>query len=201
MEQNHEVTPQTQQSTTTEKNHATINNPEAVLAKNQELLGKLSKSKTELEELRAFKADMELKQKEAEGKQSEVIQSLREQIKEKDDKLTRVVQGFGDRIVKENLKTLAVKEGVKDIAVFDRFLDRELLNSVEIQDDFSVNADDLQRVVDSVKEGTKSIGLFKSASSNHNPVTSVNPNVPSNNKSFKDMTAEEMKQAIINEHS
>lgn len=148
-----------------------IKNPAGLLKKNAELLAKL---KAEQEKARAHEerlAQIEQDQLAAAGKKDELIDSLKKQVKEHQDKLKSVTQTFALKSVNSQVMDAARAMGCEKPEVVMRLAD---LSSVSVSDDFSVDAEALKTALDQVKSQVPE--LFKrtpGAIKDGSPTTSV----------------------------
>ncbi len=138
-----------------------IKNPDGVFAKNKELLGKNKALKEELDELRNFKMNQELAEKEQRGQHTEVISSLRQQLTEAKETSLNREKNFAFSQFQTQLKAKAQLEGCVNPDKLVRLMTKEQISKVEVDEHFTVNGDDLSRLVDELKEEHKDIGLFK----------------------------------------
>lgn len=125
-----------------------VKDPGAVLKKNRELLAKL---KAEQEKAKA--AHEKLEQLEQEqlahaGKKDELIESLKKQVREKDEKLKGVTQTFALKSVNSQVIDAARAMGCEKPEVIMRLAD---LSDVTVQDDFTVDQTALKAALDKVK--------------------------------------------------
>lgn len=119
-------------------------------------LSEAKKAKQSAAELASELEKYKQSELETKGKQSELIDSLRKQLAEKD----QAARKFKEDFAFQSLKTAAIAEGAKHGCVdYDLLLKAMDLSSVEVQDDFTINPDDLSRVVNDVV--TKKPFLFK----------------------------------------
>ena len=191
MEQSQEVvTPQTQESTTTETK-SEVKNPDAVLAKNRELLAKNAELKSSIEELMTFKQQMEQQKLEKEGNLSQLVDSLRTQLNEAKEETKKVKKSYAVTSVTDQIKTLAKENGcVRPDVLLG--LGGDYLSQIQVDDNFKVNLEDAKMVIDKMKEDFKDIGLFKSKDVNHTPANLTN--IKTEKKGIEDMSKEELLQ-------
>lgn len=160
-----EATPQSQDSTDQEQTTETIKNPEAVLAKNKELLSKMATSKEELEQLRTWKKDQEMAVEEKKGNYENVIKSLRDELTETKGALKTKEQSFAWNSVENQIKQAAIKAECKNPEKLMKLIDKGDLKSLEIGEDYSINSDDLNRLMEKAKKendflfGTKTLNI------------------------------------------
>ncbi len=195
-ESNNGSTNQDQNPTGGDNNQSTqepVRNPEAVLAKNKELLGKLSDVNKKLEELSNWKKDRELDDKQKQGDLEGVITSLRDELATTKQELTDTKRGYASKSVEDQIKQAAISKGCVNADKLMKLLTKEQLSTVQVGDNFSVNKDDLTRLVDELEKEHSDIGLFKKTNVNINNVTGdLNKNLgDAKNKKIEEMSASE----------
>ncbi len=131
------------------ENEEVVRNPESVLAKNKELLGKQRDLKERLAELEAQKSLMEQSKLESAGKKDELIESLRKTLKEEQDSRKVERNSYAYSVVSSKVREEAAKQGCLDTRSFIKLLEKDDFNTLEISDDYNVNGDDLKRLVES----------------------------------------------------
>ena len=173
--QSQEPTAQTEAVTPTQTEQKVINeevkNPEAVLAKNKELLGRRKSTKSELEELRNWKKEQELAEQQRNGDLEGVINALREENNTLKSNLTETKRGYATKSVEDQIKSAARAKGCVNADKLMRLLTKDQLSTVQVGDDFRVNGDDLTRLMDDLEKEHSDIGLFKKGNVNINTVT------------------------------
>lgn len=193
-----EVTPQTVEPTAPTENTQEIEravNPDAVVAKNKELLSKYKREQAEkerlLEENRTFKmADQERK-----GNTDAVIKALREEnlalkTEKKQNKQEKAFATFSSQV-----KDLAKKRGCANPEKMFKLLGKEEMASIDTDENFNINADDANRLIDQLI-ADDDIGLFKSADVNVNTVNSGFKSNASASKGLKEMSKAEILLAL-----
>lgn len=197
MEEINEVTPQAQTPTELETK-SEVKNPDAVLAKNRELLAKQAELKSQLAELENFKNQAEQARLEKEGNLGELVSSLREQLKKAQEDKTNIKKNYAYTSVKEQIQSLAKEAGcvrpdlLIGLAKEDRY--KDYFNQIQVDDDFKVNIDDTKRVIDLMKDEFKDIGLFKPKDINHTPATLEK--IKTTKKTLGDLTKEEIEEQL-----
>ena len=136
------------------------------------------------EENLALKAELETSKQrdlEAEGKLKEKADYWQQRATEFEDKFTKTTAKFGWTQVKSQLSNELIKNGCVDSEVAISLINKEELSAVSVDDDFSVNPKDLERIVDGLKrdERTQRIKLFGKPKG-------VNDLVPNGNEDFKE---------------
>jgi small-conductance mechanosensitive channel len=194
-----ETTSQAPESTTngeTTNTTETVKNPEAVLAKNKELLGTLKQIKTEAEELKAWKKEQELKEQQAKGDLEGVINKLREENNTLKGELNDTRKGYASKSIEDQIKQAAISKGCVNADKLMRLLTKDQLSTVQVGDDFRVNNDDLGRLVEELEKEHSDIGLFKKQNVNINHVTGDLKKGMSSDKRIEKMTANEYMEYI-----
>jgi len=176
-------------------NQPEIKDPNAVLAKNKELLGKLSSTKTELDELREFKRKQEIEAEERKGNYDGVIKRLREENEElrtsnKKEKVSRVFSAYETQI-----KEAARAEGCVNPDKLLRLMSTEQFKEIQLDDSLNANKDDLKAVMAKLKAEHEDIGLFRTAAPR---VNTAGGGFSTGNieKSVKEMTADEIRARL-----
>jgi len=133
-----EATLQTQEITSQESNQQTeiVSNPDAVLAKNRELLGKTKKLKDELAEMQEWKRQQELADQERKGDLQGVIESLREENSKLKTEKGEVQKNYAFTTFSEQNKRAAAKEGCTNPDKLLKLMTAEQMKSVEVDDSF-----------------------------------------------------------------
>jgi DNA repair exonuclease SbcCD ATPase subunit len=136
------------------------------------------------EENAALKAQLEsVKQSEleAEGKLKEKADYWKTKAVELEEKYSKTQAQYGWNQVKAQLSSELTKAGCVDSDVAISLLDKAELNSVEVNDDFTVSKQDLNRIVDNLKKDqrTQKIRLF-------GPPVGVNDMVPGTKTKFEE---------------
>lgn len=120
------------------------------------LLGEKKKMQAEFE---AMKSELDKKHQaemEQKGEEKKLIDALRKQLAEKDKALIDVKTNYTFRSLESSLMAEAVKQGCVDTELLLKAID---INSIEINDDLSINQDDLKRAISDV--AAKKPILFK----------------------------------------
>ena len=126
------------------------------------LLGQHKKMRGELDELRTTQQLAAENKLQAEGKKDEVIDSLREQLRnEKDGRSKEKTSYVWDRVTNQ-VKLEASRQGCKDPDMLIELLTKDELNTIQVGDDLKVNFDDVRNVIESRKLKHNNIGLFSS---------------------------------------
>ena len=150
-------------------------------------------TQAKLQELEGKLKSFEQKDLEQSGKERELIDSLRKQNEELSGKLNKTQQTYAWNTLTNTIKSKAVAQGLKPEKAdkLIRLLDDEDLNSIEVDGSFNVNEQDLGRVLEKVKSEVPEFFTV-----GHKVADRV-PSQPSvSAKSVKDMSDEEIKQAI-----
>lgn len=138
----------------------------------QKALDEKKRIQKDLEAKAAKLKEYEQKELETTGKSQELLASLREELKKKEETLEKVVGNFAKKSVESVLMAEAAKLGCVDNELFKKAVD---LSKLEVSsEDFSVNADDMKRVMDETVN--KHPWLFKKGAQK------FNDKLPSNQK-------------------
>jgi len=133
------------------------------------------KREAELDIMRGEKQALLDEKMAAEGKQTELIESLKKQVQDRDGKLKKVVGSFGYKTLSQALALEAAKEGCVNIGDLIALSD---LSTVEMDDEFNVNQDQVKEMIQRSK---KERGyLFNKSAVN------VKTGIPTNNTAAKD---------------
>jgi len=141
---------------------------------------------SELSDLKAQLADIEQGKAIAEGRKDDVIKSLREENNSIKTNLKEVKKNYAWNSVESQIVNEAVKQGCVNPTKLIRLLDREDLEGIEVSDDFSVNKEDLVRLVEKSKQENSDIGLFGKKTVNVNHAVPKIPNGKSSNELSKE---------------
>lgn len=118
------------------------------------------KAKAKADELARKVKEFEERDLAAQGKSQELIESLRSQVKEKEEKLNSVVGSFAYKSVESQLKEEAIKQGCVDIDLLLKAGNNEFSKiEVDAENGFQVNKDDLKRFFETTMQ--KHPMLFK----------------------------------------
>ena len=126
-----------------------VKNPDAVLKKNRELLAKLKEKSEAEQKLKEQLEQIEQDKLAQSGKKDELIDSLRKQIRERDEKLKTVTQTFAFKTVDQQVLDAARDMGCTKPEMIKKLAD---LSGVTVSDDFSVDRDALKLALEKVKE-------------------------------------------------
>lgn len=137
----------------------------------RELLGEKKELQQKYRELKAWREEVDLKEKEQQGKHKEVIDSLRSENKKLKDDLLMKTKSFAYSKFEEQIKYEAAKNNCVNPDKLMKLLTKDQIKSVQVDDTFKVNKDDLTRLMNDLKDEHKDIGLFKNTNVNVNNVT------------------------------
>ena len=143
---------------------------------------------TELEDFRINKAS-------SEGKKDDVIEALRKQLAEVRDDYDLKTKAYAKTTVKGQIKSALLKKGCISPDKALRLMEREDLNSIELDENFAVNGEDLTRVIDKFQKENEDLPLF-------NKVSGVSDLTPTNNVEYKEKPkafSEMSKEELLNE--
>lgn len=133
-----------------------IKDPKAVLAKNRELLAEVAKIKAEKLALQNERDAAELAKVEATGNKDAVIETLRKQAKDAEEKRVADSKRFGKKTVNDQLVSAALQMGAEKPELVLRLVDTA---SIGIDDDYQVDSAALKAALGKVKEDVPA--LFK----------------------------------------
>lgn len=173
MEQNQSVSDQDKSSSVAIEDQEKVSNPDAVLAKNRELLAEKRKVQSELDSLRTNMQKVNDDKNLAEGKKDEVIESLRQRLSDIESNSKKKEDNYNWNTVSSQIKSVALQKGCLNTDKLMRLLDSDDLDKIQVYEDFTVNSDDLNTLVDKCIKDHSDIGLFKKN-------VSINDVVPSN---------------------
>ena len=132
----------------------------------------LAEAKAAKEKAKALEADVQKysqSEMQAQGKQAELIESLRKQVADKAEEVKSFKSNYAYKLLTAALEAEGAKHGCLDTDLLLKSVD---INAIEFGDDFSINTTDLQREVASVV-GKKPFLFSKKVSS----INDVNPKV------------------------
>lgn len=146
----------------TDVNDIQVKNPEAVLAKNKELLELVKKEKQSKADMMQKLQELEQAKMQAEGKKDELIAQLQTQLKQKDVEVKTKTAKFAFKSVKEQTSRKAAEMGCIDPDLLLKAMDLDALKvDVVDEDTFSVDLETLTGQLEQVRK-TKPY-LFKQA--------------------------------------
>lgn len=122
----------------------------------KKVLGEKKKTQEELKAMKEKLTKLEQADLESKGKQTELIESLRKQLQEKDSQFEKVKQNFAFNLYSKAVKSELEKTGAIDP---DLMLSQIDVNSIQMNDDFTFNEDDIKREVSNLS--TKKPKLFQ----------------------------------------
>lgn len=122
----------------------------------KKVLGEKKKTQEELKAMKEKLTKLEQADLESKGKQSELIESLRKQLQEKDQQFEKVKHNFAFNLYSKAVKSELEKTGAIDP---DLMLSQIDVNSIQMNDDFTFNEDDIKREVANLS--TKKPKLFQ----------------------------------------
>jgi len=131
------------------ENTEEVKDPKAVLKKNRELLAQMADTKKKLAEYQEKLDLIEQDQLAQAGKKDELIENLKKQVREREERLKTTTQTFALKSVNQQMLDAARAKGCENPDLVLRLAD---LSSVPVSDDFTVDTDALDAVLESVKE-------------------------------------------------
>lgn len=174
--------------TSGDQNQDSPNNKEALAKHAAKLLSEKKQQQKENEALKAQLKELQDKDLEVKGKQSELIESLRKDVKIKDEKIGTMVQQYASNIVASKFKEEAIKQGCSDLDLLMKAVD---FSTVEVNaDDWSINPDDLKRTFENTMQ--KHPLLFNKSGPK---IVDGKPVGQVSKKTFSEMSQDELKEA------
>lgn len=190
-----EPTAQTQEPTVQEKNQETVKNPDAVLAKNRELLSQINKLKSERDEYKTYKEQTELERKERKGEFTEVIQKLKEENKSLKDSIAGMKNDSVFKTLKSQFTSEAKNLGCHDPEMFfEMAMVKHKTEFAPLAFDESAERYDqaeIKEVTEKLKDNFSY--MFGAESINHTPINNMGV-VKAPKKDFNDLSKEELIQ-------
>lgn len=145
-----------------------------VLNEKKNVQAKAKELESQLSELSQKLKDIELEKQQKDGNKDEVIAALRRELEEKRNEVAEKDRGYARTVIEGQIKAKAIETGCDDLGLFMAGLQSkgDLLTSVEVGENYQVNSDDLERVIENMKKDHPA--LFKKKDVNVHDVTSVN---------------------------
>lgn len=138
-----------------------VKDPNAVLAKNRELLDLVRKEKQSKSELMQKIQEIEQAKLQAEGKKDELITQLQAQMRAAQAELKKTKATYALKSVKDQVKLKASTLGCVDTDLLARAMDLESLNVSMVDDEFNVDEENLTAQLESIRK--QKPFLFKQA--------------------------------------
>lgn len=158
-----------------------------LLIEKKNLQARFQKLESELE---GFKqSDLEAK-----GKQTELIESLRNQLSETKKESQEIRSKFAWNTLRSQIEREAINQGCINTNAFVKLMSKDDFNSIEVDDNFNVNSDDLKRIVEKNKADYKDIGLFKKEKVNVNDISTNETKAPP--KPLTELSKDELIQLL-----
>lgn len=133
-----------------------VKSPDAVLKKNRELLAKLKEKSEAEQKLKEQLEQIEQEKLVSSGKKDELIESLKRQVREREEKLKGVTQTYALKSVDQQIFAMAMEMGCEKPEVVKKLAD---LSDVTVGEDFLVDRDALKMALEKVKDDVPA--LFK----------------------------------------
>lgn len=115
----------------------------------RKLLGEKKKATERLAALEAELTELREGKMQDEGKKDELIDSLRKRVSEYESKYKKAHADFAYKSVSSQIEREALKAGCVDT---EALLSLSDLSTLEVDDNYSVNTDDIMRMIDEAKE-------------------------------------------------
>ena len=156
-------------------------------------LDEAKKAKAKADELAKTVKAYEDEKLQTQGKSQELIESLRSQVKEKEEKLQNVVGSFAYKAVSSQLREEAAKQGCLDVDLLLKASSDEFSKiEVDAENGFSVNQDDMKRFFETTV--SKHPMLFKKSAPKFHDASPNNGTVNAT-KDFSKMNSAELLDA------
>ena len=152
----------------------------------RKVVGKVKKTQSENEALLAKLQQYEEEKAQIEGRKDDVIKSLRQRAEEAEKKLKDTQSTFVWNAVSGNIKAEAIANGCVDADALIRLLGSDDLKSIDYDDSFNVNKDDVGRLME--KASKTYPYLFKKTGAKVNDAT---PNFEKKELDVKSMSLED----------
>jgi hypothetical protein len=136
----------------TENSVQSVKDPEAVLAKNRELLSNLQKEKQSKAELMQRIKEIEQSKLQAEGKKDELIAQLQADIREANGNYNKTKAKYALKTVKSQIALKAKELGCIDTEMLTKAMNLEGLQVNIVDDDFNVDEANLMTELDAVRK-------------------------------------------------
>lgn len=160
----------------------------------RKVLGEKKKRDEQLAEMADRLKHIEQKEMEAKGEQQKLIEALRRDLSEKDQKLKEVHQSFAWNNLESQLKTFAAKEGCRKPDALVKLMDAVDFEGIEVSDSYQVNGEDLTRVVGKYKNEYPE--LFKMATPKVDDLTPSNKVTKNQKADWKKLPLAEQKKML-----
>ena len=150
------------ESTVVSDDNTSVSNQGEAVAKEEsvsyeayrKLLGQRKADQDRLKELESRFQSVEESKLESEGKKDELVNSLRSRLEEKEKNLQSVQQKYAMTTLTDQLKSKAIQMGCKPgyADKLIRLMDSNDLKSIQVDDNYRVNMQDLEVVLDKAKK-------------------------------------------------
>ena len=158
-----DVSQETQETTVSDSQNQTVQ-----YHTHKKALSQLKKKSAELEELREQISSLTNEKLEAEGNKDKLIESLREQVKQKDSRLRNTVGTIAQKNASTAIVEEAVKLGCKSPAIVKKFL-ADKIDTLQFTEDFEPDRDQIIELVQEAKlEAPELFGKEAAKLANHN---------------------------------
>lgn len=158
------------------------------------LLNEKKKERSENAKMREELEELRLQKMQAEGDKDQMIQTLSEKLKLESEQRKKQHQVYAWNSVKGQITSKAKEMGCVDTNSLIKLIDKDEINSLQINDDFTVATDQVEGLLNKAKETYSSLNLFSKKSVNVNNPSSYAP--PQTGKSLSEMTDEELDAEI-----
>ena len=167
----------------------------------KKLLGEKKNLQTKFEQMQAEIESFRQEKMSAEGKKDDVINSLRQQLDERTREAKELKNNFAWNTVQSQIKNEASANGCVNPDKLIRLLSKEEINGIEIDESFNVNRQDLSKLIENAKKEHSDIGLFSERKINVNDVTGKQKEFKPKQKSYDEMSVEELEAELEKQES
>lgn len=137
----------------TTETSGTVEKPQNVsFESHQKLLGEKKNLKARYDEMEKKLKDLEANQLHAEGKKDELLTNYKKRVDELEGSLSTTKKSFAWNTVVGEIKREALRQGCLNPEKLLRLMSDETLNSIEIDDNFSVAVESVKRAVEESKK-------------------------------------------------
>ncbi len=158
----------------------------------KKLLGEKKRRDAQLRDAMSKLEALEQADMESKGKQTELIDSLRKQLSEQQQREKEKDQRNAWNSVKSQITQAALENGCTAPSKLIKLLDKADLDTLQVDDDYSVNRDDLTRLMEKAKKDNEFIFTVAKA-----PVKDVNPGLRESDLQAKPKDPRTMSEAEI----
>lgn len=118
----------------------------------RKVLSEKKRRDQELEDLKKELSNRDLEKQQAAGEKDKVIESLRSQLNETEDKLKNKDRSYIWNVVSGQVKAKAASMGCENPDKLLKLIDKVEFETLEVGDNFDVNGEDLERLLTKAKD-------------------------------------------------